>query len=247
MKINRADRIPLYQQIKQHINNMLLDGRLKPGQCLPSEKELQEQLGVSRITVRQALQELTLEEKVVRVPGKGTFVTHPKIAPLTALTSFSENMRAQGLEPSYQYTHLELIEPPSKVRSALKLGEQEKTLHIHRLMLADGLPMAIQDSFLSENLYRRNPRLFTPEVLNISSLYNLLERELDVSLVHAEEFVDASTARPSEAELLGIKPGDIIMLITRITFSTNNNPIEYVKLVYRADRYRYRVELFRPK
>jgi GntR family transcriptional regulator len=107
--------------------------------------------------------------------------------------------------------------------------------------------MAIQEEFLPHSIYQRNSRLFTPEVLNGTSLYNLLERELDVPLVRAEEYVDASTARPSEAELLAIKPGDLVLVITRITFTTDNSPIEFVKLIFRADRYRYRVELFRPR
>ena len=247
MKIDRGDRIPLYQQIKQHINEMMLNGHLKPGQRLPSEKELQEELEVSRITVRQAIQELALEEKVVRVPGKGTFVTQPKVEPLTALTSFSENMRAQGLEPSYRQANVALCDPPPKVRFVFGLGKDDQAVHIHRLLLADGTPMAIQDEFLPYSIYRRNSRLFTPEALNVTSLYNLLERELDTPLIRAEEYVDVSTARPSEAELLAIKPGDLVLVITRITFTTDNIPAEFVKLIFRADRYRYRVELFRPR
>jgi GntR family transcriptional regulator len=197
--------------------------------------------------VRQAIQELALEEKVVRVPGKGTFITQPKIEPLTALTSFSENMRAQGLEPSYRQARVVLSDPPPRVRTVFRLGKEDQVVHIHRVLLADGAPMAIQEEFLPHSIYQRNSRLFTPEVLNGTSLYNLLERELDVPLVRAEEYVDASTARPSEAELLAIKPGDLVLVITRITFTTDNSPIEFVKLIFRADRYRYRVELFRPR
>ena len=247
MELSRTDPVPLYQQLKNHLNKMILDGRLVPGQRLPSEKELQDQFGISRITVRQALQELTSEEKIVRVPGKGTFVLEPKVEPLTALTSFSENMRAQGLEPSYRHAHVELITPPAKVGTVLGLGEAEKAVHIHRLMLADGIPMAIQDEFLPHSVYRCNPRLFTPEVLNVTSLYNLLERELDAPLVRAEEYVDASKASPDEAKLLEINAGDLVLVITRIAFTQDDTPLEYVKLIFRADCYRYRVELFRPR
>lgn len=247
MELNRTDPTPLYQQIKKYLNQMILDGRLTPGQRLPSEKELQDQFGVSRITVRQALKELTLEDKIVGVPGKGTFVLEPKVEPLTALTSFSENMRAQGLEPSYRHARVELIKPPSKVCTVLGLSKEEGAVHIHRLMLADGVPMAIQDEFLPHRVYRRNPHLFTPEVLNVTSLYNLLERELDIPLTHAEEYVEASTASPDEAKLLAIEADDLVLVITRIAFTNDDSPVEYVKLTFRADCYRYRVELFRPR
>ena len=247
MELNRSDPVPLYQQIKNYLNDMIMNGRLAPGHRLPSEKELQDRFGVSRITVRQALQELPLEEKVMRVPGKGTFVLQPKIEPLTALTSFSENMRAQGLEPSYCQAQVELVEPPATVRTVLDLSKGEQAVHIHCLMLADGLPMAIQDEYLPPGIYRRNPRLFTPEVLNVTSLYNILERELGIPLIRAEEYVDVARASPQEAELLTMEPDDLVLVITRITVTDDDIPVEYVKLTFRADCYRYRVELFRPR
>src|SRR5574341_1376754 len=88
MKVQRETQIPLYRQIKDHLDEMILAGGALPGSRLPSEKELQDQLGVSRITVRQAMQQLEAEGKVVRVPGKGTFVLAPKVEPLAGLTSF---------------------------------------------------------------------------------------------------------------------------------------------------------------
>jgi GntR family transcriptional regulator len=245
--MNRGNPVPLYIRIKNHLDKMISDGRLAPGQRLPSEKELQDQFGVSRITVRQALKELTLQEKIVGIPGKGTFVLEPKVEPLTALTSFSENMRAQGLEPSYGQTKVELSVPSSKIRAVLGLGQAEKAVHIYRLMLADGVPMAIQNEFLPDSIYKLNPRLFTPEVLNGASLYNILERELDIPLLQAEEYVDTSVANPDEAKLLNIEPGNLVLVITRITYTLDDRPVEYVKLIFRADRYRYRVQLFRPR
>jgi GntR family transcriptional regulator len=247
MELNRANPIPLYQQIKTLLDEMIQSGHLMPGERVPSEKELQDRFGVSRITVRQALQELTLEEKIIRVPGKGSFVLEPKIEPLTALTSFSENMRAQGLVPSYSGASVECCEAPAKIRSILELAEGELVVRIHRLMLADGVPMAIQDAYIPALVQQRDPHLFSPEILNITSMYNIFERELNVPLVRAEEYVEASLASSEEASLLSIQPNSLVLVITRITFSTDDKPVEYVRLTFRADRYRYRVELFRPR
>ena len=244
-EFDRNTFLPLYEQVRQFLVSLIESGRLKPGDRLPSEKELENKFGVSRITVRRALQDLANQDKIMRVPGKGSFVLQPKIEPLTALTSFSENMRAQGYEPSYQKSQVSVVLPEPKIASALRL-EEGKALHISRLMCADGLPMALQDAYLPHYIYELNPAFFTPEVLNNISMYKILEVELGIKLYRAEEWVDASKARIEEAKLLEINKGESILIVERLTFSTEENPIEYVKLVFPANRYRYKVELFRP-
>lgn len=246
MIIATTTLIPLYQQLKAHLEKLMEDGTIKPGEQLPSEKELEEQFKVSRITVRRALQELAAEDKIARFPGRGSFVLQPKIEPLTALTSFSENMRAQGFEPSYRNTTVKFVKAPPKAAQFFQYHNDEKVLNVNRLLLADGTPMAIQEAYLPAYLYEAAPRLFVPEVLNVISMYTTLELQLGIKLVRAEEFVEASQATAAEAEQLSIKRGDLVLVITRLTRAENDQPIEFVKLVFRADRYRYRVELFRP-
>jgi len=238
--------LPLYQQIQNHLESLIINGQLGPGHQLPSEKELEVQFGVSRVTVRRALQELSIDGKIQTVTGKGSFVLKPKIEPLTALTSFSENMRAQGYKPSYQNAVIFIISPNPKIKGILDLKEGENVAYLTREMLADGLPMAIQDAFFPERIYSRNPELFTPEILNNISFYKVLEIELGVLLKRAEESVDAAPATEEEARKLNINPGDVVLIIKRTTFDINDQPVEYVKLVFPAERYRYKVELFRP-
>jgi GntR family transcriptional regulator len=245
-ELNRDHILPLYEQVKKHILSLIESGSLNPGDKLPSEKTLEDDLGVSRVTVRRALQELTHEERIVRVPGKGSFVLQAKIEPLTALTSFSENMRAQGYAPSYQQAQISTVEASPKVASMLKLPVASPVLQVSRLMLADGLPMAIQEAYLPYAIYQRKPSFFTPEVLTNISLYKVLELELGIKLYRADEWVDASKAFEDEAKKLKISPGDLLLIIERLTFSEENQPIEYVKLIFSANRYRYKVELFRP-
>lgn len=244
--IDPVSIIPLYKQLFDILNTAIDSNQLKPGDRIPSEKELLNTFNVSRVTIRRAIQELAYQNKVLCVPGKGSFVLQPKIEPLTALTSFSENMRAQGYEPSYRDTSISYVEPNKKVQTLLKVGQTEKVLNINRMMLAGGLPMAIQNVYLPKRIYERNPALFTPDILNKISLYKILELEIGIPLYRADEWVDSSKATQEEANLLHIKKNDSILVIERVTYSSlEQDPIELVHQIYTASRYRYKVELFR--
>lgn len=236
---------PFYEQIYNYLNKLIVDKVLNPGDKLPSEKELESIFDVSRITIRRAIQELVYENKVVRIAGKGSFVLKPKIEPLSALTSFSENMIAQGYDPSYKNSIIEIINPHATIAKQLKIECNEKVLKIFRLMLASKTPMAIHYDYLPPYVYKKNPDIFIPELLNKISLYKLLELELGINLFRAEERVDASIATKEESEILDIQEEDSILVIERITYDVNDIPIEYAKLIYPANRYRYKVELFR--
>lgn len=238
--------LPLYEQIKKHILLLIENGLLHSGDKLPSEMELIKQFEVSRVTVRRALQELSHEERIISVPGKGSYVLKPKIEPLTALTSFSENMRAQGYIPSYDKARILFEIASPSIADHLQLKHNSKVIHINRLMLADELPMAIQDAYLPYSIYEQNPTFFRPEILTNISMYKVLELELGIKLVKAEEWVDASKAKLEQAETLSINQDDSILVIKRLTYSVNDKPIEYVKLVFPANRYRYKVILYRP-
>jgi GntR family transcriptional regulator len=239
------DTKPLYEQIYDYLNNLIKTNELNPGEKLPSEKELGSQFNVSKITIRRAIQELVYEKKVIKIPGKGSFVLKPRIEPLTALTSFREDMIAQGYEPSYHSSRISHTVPHSKISEYLQIKRNEQVLNINRLMLADNIPMAIMDSYLPGYLYEKNPGFFTPEIMNQLSLYKILEFEFGIRLYKADEWVDASNALQKEAKILGIKKDDPILIIERISYTVESIPIEYVKMVYPAKRYRYKVQLFR--
>jgi len=246
-KVKLSGIKPLYMQIYDHIDSLIETNVLKPGDQLLSEKLLESKYNVSKITIRRAIQELVYEEKVVKIVGKGTFVLQPKIEPLPSLTSFSENMRAQGYIPSHEKMEISLGLPNSKIRGYLKSGPVRKILIINRLMLADGLPIAIQCSYLADGIYQQDPKYFTRDILTKFSLYKILKEKLSISLYRADEWVDASKATREEADQLHIEEGDSVLVVERVVYSTENNPIEYVKMVFRADKYRYKVELYRPQ
>jgi len=244
--IARDSQLPLYQQVKAAILAQIEAGVWAIGQRIPSEEQLVQATGVSRITVRQALRELGHEGHLTRVPSKGTFVSAPRKAePLTALTSFSENMRAQGLAPGYRTLHIGLRPPDEEVRKGLGLLPDTSALLLERLLLADGEPIAIQRAWIPESLVAAHLFLFTQQVLDTTSFYTVLERAVGVRLWRASETIDPALAERDEARLLGIPTGALLLSIHRQTVDTDGRPVEDTRLIFRADRYRYRVSLLR--
>jgi GntR family transcriptional regulator len=245
--IDRRTSTPLYLQLKDVVVQEIRDGALKPGDRVGSEAELERAHGVSRITVRQAINALVQEGALYRVPGKGTYVASKKVAPLAAFTSFSENMTAQGLRPSYRLLELELLEPPAEIRQELRLGERDRAWRIERLLLADGEPMGLQYGFYPERFLGNGPRAIAPESLATASLYASLERTLDEPLWKAEETVEPAIANRKEVKLLEIPAGAPVLVVRRLAYLASGEPVESVKLVFRGDTYRYRVNLFRER
>jgi GntR family transcriptional regulator len=243
--IDRRTSTPLYVQLKNAVISRISTGDLRPGDRVDSEAELERIHGVSRITVRQALKALVQEGQLYRVPGKGTYVAARKVAPLAAFTSFSENMRSQGLSPSYQLLATELIDPPPLVRQELRLSERDRAFHLERLLLADERPMGLQDGFYPARYFGDDAGQISPSSLDTRSLYEQLEQLLDVPLGKASETVEPAIAKRKEVELLGIPTGAPVLVVRRIAYLASGEPVETVKLVFRGDTYRYRVDLDR--
>jgi GntR family transcriptional regulator len=243
--LDRRSPTPLYRQIRSRIAADIRNGILRPGDRVASETELERIHGVSRITVRQAIASLVQDGDLYRVPGKGTYVSSPTVAPLAAFTSFSENMRAQGLVPSYRVISSGWEEPADRVRSDLELGPDERVFRLERLLLADGEPMCLQYGNYPERLLRGAAPLLTQALLNTTSLYALFEERLNLQLERAEEIVEPALANRKEVRLLGIAEQSPVLVVRRIAWLVSGDPVESVKLVFRGDKYRYRVDLLR--
>lgn len=236
--------MPLYRQIQRLIIRQIQRGELPPGSKV-SEQELVRRFEVSRITSRQALVELEREGWVIRAPGKGTFVAERrKLEPMSALTSFSENMLALGKRPSYRTLSIDWLPAQGAVADLLAVEAGEPVLRIERLLLADGTEMALMRAFLPARVHELDRRVWTNARLDAVSLYRLLESELGVALWKARETVEAATAE-ADGEALGLAPDDLILTVHRRTWGRSLEPVEYTQLLYRADLYRYQVELFR--
>lgn len=236
--------VPLYRQVRRAIAARIEDGTLAVG-SMTSEQGLGQEFGVSRITIRHALGELAREGRVIRIPGKGTFVAEPRrLEPQSALTSFSENMDALGLRPSYRTLASTQEHPSVEIAEALNTSTDDLVLRIQRLLFADGIPMAIMNAHFPARVWKGSRRLFDAERLDQVSLYSTLERDLGIVLWRARETVEAGRAG-HDAGLLDLAPDDLLLLVHRRTVDDSGRPVEYTQLRYRADLYRYSVELFR--
>jgi GntR family transcriptional regulator len=238
--IARVQREPKYWGLKRHLLEVL--SSLPPGSPIPTERSLAAQFDVSRTTVRQALAELTVEGRLLRVQGKGTFAAEPKVAQRLQLSSYTEDMRAQGREPSSKLLDVSEIPADPDLARLLGIRQGAKVLRLQRLRLADGEPMAIETTHLPLGRFRGLRRYVTGG----SSLYQVLRERFDVEMGHAEETIETALAGPHEAEVLGADVGMPMLLLSRQTFDTEERPVEWVRSVYRGDRYKFVATLNRP-
>ena len=236
----RAQREPKYWGLKRHLLEVL--SSLSPGSAIPTERSLAAQFDVSRTTVRQALAELTVEGRLLRVQGKGTFAAEPKMAQRLQLSSYTEDMRAQGREPSSRMLDVSEMAAEMELARLLAIRPGAKVLRLHRLRLADGEPMAIETTHLPLGRFRGLRKYVTSG----ASLYQVLRERFDVEMGHAEETIETALAGPHEAELLGADVGMPVLLLSRHSFDTQQRPVEWVRSVYRGDRYKFVATLSRP-
>ncbi len=239
--IDRNSSLPLYAQLKDALLQVIADGTLAVGDKLPTERELQETHQVSRATVRNALHLLEQQGYIRRLQGVGTVVTKPKIKPeMVKLTSFTEDLQARGMKPGSQTLDVSLISPPNEAIEPLQLTTNDKVWYVQRLRMADDEPVGIHNLFIPPTLE------FSPhELQTMTSYYSLLRKHHGIEPERAIERFTAKNASSKEAELLRIAKGTALLVIQRVTHTINEQPIEFVNLVYRADRYEYNVQLHR--
>jgi GntR family transcriptional regulator len=239
--INKKSPIPLYYQLEEHIKELIEEGELKPGDALPPEREYAEKYQISRMTVRQAFTQLVNNGYLYRIQGKGTFVADRRIEQaLQGLTSFTEDMKARGLKPDSKLIVFEIIPATIQIANQLSITEYSPVYEIKRVRLADGVPMAIETNYISANLIKG----LTEEIVN-QSLYGYIEGQLNLQIDNASQVIESSVASQSEAKLLNINKSAPIMLIQRNTFLKDGTPVEFVKSVYRADRYKFMIQMKR--
>ena len=245
MKVTAVDlesaSTPLYVQIRNILLEEIAAGLGGDGGEVLTEKALQERFGVSRATVRHALDELERQGVVARRKGVGTLVQTPKIRPeLVHLTSFTEDVQRRGLKPGAQNLDVALVVPPARVAEAFHLADTEKVWYVLRLRTIDGAPVGLHDLYIPPNIE------FSPQTLaSMSSYYELLRSHHRLEPEHAVETLTACNAGEREARLLDVEEGEALLIVERLTHAQSGQPIEYVRIAYRADQYEYQVKLFR--
>lgn len=228
-----ADTPPVparYQEIEQWLRDRVLTGR--PGDGLPSEAELAAQFGVSRMTARQAVQNLAVEGLVNRRRGSGTFIAPQPIHRHSGpLMSFTADMRRRGMTASSRLLTAELRTPTQLDAEALRIGEDHRVVAISRLRLADGSPMAIEHTALPSHCA---PVLAAD--LEHGSLHEAL-RELGRRPTEARSWISARQSTAEEATLVEIAARAPLLVERRIISDQNGEPIEHTETAYVAQRY----------
>ncbi len=243
MPINRNSPLPLYFQLKEVLLSSIQHGEWKPGEQLPTEEEIQEKYGLSRTTVRQALRDLELEGRINRQPGRGTFVSQPKIQ--EGSESFNQSVKAfkeQGLELVWQVLSAEQIPAPEAVADQLKIAPFSSAFCLRRLRLANQTPIGFVVSYVSGDFIKNVDLAWA----NQGGSMNYI-RGMDLSRCIAERLVEALPAEREDARMLDIDRGVPVLVITRLLRCPDARPIEYFRGVYRGDRFRYHVQSLPPQ
>ena len=242
--LDRNTFVPLYHQIQRRLLQQIDSGALKPGEPLPSALDIAASLGVSQMTVRQAIKSLCEAGVVYSQQGKGTFVSGIKLEKdFRRVLSFSEDMKARGSTPRSKVLSFELRKPDEEILKALRLRSDEKIVHLKRIRQSNNLPMGIECSSLPLRLCPDLLETFDPR----NSLYETLAERYGINMMVADEVAEAGLADSEVARLLRIAKGSPVFLFTRISYLQNGQPIEHVKSTYRGDRYKIVNRLTRQK
>jgi GntR family transcriptional regulator len=243
LAIDRASVVPLYFQIRENLLAEIRSGHLKPGDPLLSEHQLSVQLGVSRMTARQALQSLCSLGVAYRQQGKGTFVSGIKLEiNFRNVQSFTEQMSALGFSVNSKVLALGVVPAPPEIAVALRVAPHSEIVRLQRLRMAATLPMAIELSHLPHHLC---PGL-VEHMSREGSLYETLGNRYGIRIQVADETVEVGLAGAEDARLLRVRKGSPLFVFTRLSYLADGQPVEYVKSQYRADRYKIVNRLIRP-
>ena len=244
--IDPTDAIPKYYQLANILRQQIEHGDFQTHDAIPSERKLEQRYNLSRPTIRQAIDLLSRQGYLYRVHGKGTFVSPPKLQKgILELTSFSEDMRNRGLKPGQRILEFGYVKPDSKTRQQLEITDNEKkVLRIKRLRFGDEEPMGLQDSFLALDSKHTITR---EEIEDKGSIYVILQEKFGIYPTEADETLEVTLATREEAELLNIKEGSPLLLNERTLWSQDRKAIEFVRILYRGDRYKYYMRLTRKR
>jgi GntR family transcriptional regulator len=233
------DRRLVSKQVLTRQRVLELIDQLQVGEAIPSERRLSSELGVSRLTLRAALDDLVRDGYLERRHGSGTFVSEPKIAQQLTLTSFSEDMRRRGMVAGSRTIELRETHAGAAVGRALKISPDARVVLIRRLRLADGEPMALETLHVPASVV---PGL-TREALEDSSFYELLERHYGVVIATGQQSIEPTVTNEEESELLGVPLHSPAFLFERTSRTADGETVEFVRSLYRGDRYRLVAEL----
>ncbi|GAA3240022.1 GntR family transcriptional regulator [Actinocorallia longicatena] len=237
--IDASSPVPKYVQLRGLLLDLVDEADLQVDAPMPSERDLCVRYALSRMTVRQAVDQLVAEGRLYRVPGKGTFVARPKIdMPLRLSSSFTAEMRSRGLAPGAVDLSHRTIPATGHIARGLNLPQGASVHVLERLRTADGTPMAIERCHI--------PAALAPGLLDIrltgQSLYTVLERTFGIVFDSGDQTVEAAIADPADADLLNLPHPSAVLLLRRRSYQAATCA-ELTESTYRADRYQLHTAL----
>jgi GntR family transcriptional regulator len=241
-QLDETSDTPLYQQIYTLIRSEIISGAINAHSRLPAEQELIQRLGVSRITVKRALNELAVAGLVRRNRGRGTVVTYDAAAP-TVKGSFEnliDGLKRMGLETEVQLLDCEIVSPSPAIAESLELKRGSSVQRIVRLRRLAGEPFSYLVTYVPDDVAEG----YNEEELATESLIALLEKA-GHSPCEAEQTITAVPAEAAIAAVLGVTAGSPLLRIHRIMRNAKGRPVQDITANYRADRFQYQMRLTR--
>ncbi len=235
--LDRAGPVPLYFQVSNRLEAAIEDGTLPPGSRLENEVSLGNRLGLSRPTVRRAIQELVDKGLLVRRRGIGTQVVHGRVTRGVELTSLFEDLQRAGQKPETRLLAMEPAEADEHVAGELGVEVGSPVLHVKRLRSADGVPIAVLDNVLPEALMDLDA-----DALATHGLYQML-RARGVTVRVAKQRIGARQAKAEEAALLDLPKGAAVLTMSRTAFDNSGRAVEWGQHCYRPDLYSFEMTL----
>lgn len=235
---------PFYQQLKEHILEMIKQGSLKAHQQLASERELCEQFNLSRTTIRLALAELEKDGLVYKVHGKGTFVSEPKIVQgLSTINSFEDTILSKGLNPKISVLSVEVLPADLTINTILQLGMDEEITKLIYLGCANEDVVVHYEAYLSSKIGQAVAKeaLKRVERGESFSTFELYRDCCGVIPAVTNQTFEATAAEHHIADSLQVSEGAPVFLITSIVYTDNNTPIEYKRAHYRGDKFKFHI------
>lgn len=238
--IDRGSPIPLWFQVAQHLEQSIAAGALPQGALLDNEIVMAERLGISRPTMRRAMEQLVDQGLIVRRRGIGTRVVQPKVRRPLELTSLHDDLSSSGRAPATQVLKLETVGANAEIAARLRVAEGDPVVLVERLRSAGELPIARMTNWLPADVVR-----FDEEALASTGLYELLRRA-GVHLHSATQTVGARTATAAEARQLGESRGAALLTMERETLDEKGTTVEFASHLYAASRYSFEINLVTP-
>lgn len=233
---------PLYLQISEILRNKIKDGEYEAGDLLPSEHDLLEEYGVSRNTAQRAVEDLVHDGLAIRIQGKGTFVPKSIIEfGLHRLTSFSEEVRFKGMEPSSKVIEFKAIPADQFYARELQIEPGVPVYVLSRVRYGDNNPMAYQQSVLPVHLCNGLDRYDFSE----NSLFSVLENQFRLKICWQKQLIKPCIARKDEAVPLAIDVGTPLLYLEGVAYLIRDIPVEYKKIYYRSDLYEFSIRSVR--